>query len=315
MRSMVWRGISACILLITMCVAAEAQADRGIRIEFDSMATGKKERVAGHLGLPAKAQATYPLMLIMHSSGGLHSREWFFARTLNEMGVATFVLDSFGPRGLVKVSENKRSFGEREMSIDALTALEVLSDNPSLDFKRLGAMGRSLGGQTAVRLTMQASRDQLPKKGPLFDLALSITPGCTSQQQDRTMTHGAQVWLFLAEKDAAPYQRCLTYVEKMRAAGGDSQFKVYQNALHAFDGSPKPVWWPKQEVYAECANDRVSPKLSIRLDTGAALRTRKDWDQFFSGCVKHGMWTGGNPDATRELDRDWTEVVRRRWLQ
>jgi hypothetical protein len=31
--------------------------------------------------------------------------------------------------------------------------------------------------------------------------------------------------------------------------------------------------------------------------------------------VKRGMWTGGNPEATRELDRDWTEVVRRRWLQ
>jgi dienelactone hydrolase len=254
-------------------------------------------------------------MLIMHSSGGIHARDWFFARTLNEMGVATFVLDSFGPRGLTKVYEDKRSFSEWEQAIDALTALEVLKANRSLDFKRLGAMGRSLGGQTAVRLTLQASRDQLTKKGPILDLALSITPGCTSQQQDRTMTRGSQAWLFLAERDGSPYQRCITYVEKMKAAGGDAQFKLYANAFHTFDGTPKPVWWPKQEVYAGCENDRVSPKLSIRLDTGAALRTKNDWDQFFAGCVKRGMWTGGNPEATRELDRDWTDVVRRRWLQ
>ena len=129
------------------------------------------------------------------------------------------------------------------------------------------------------------------------------------------MTPGSQVWLFLAEKDAAPYRRCVTYVEKMKAAGGDAQFKLYANAFHTFDGSAKPVWTPKQEVYAGCENDRVNPSLSIRLDTGAELRSKKDWNQFFAGCVKRGMWVGGNPAATRELDRDWSEVVRRRWLR
>jgi dienelactone hydrolase len=262
--------------------------------------------------MPAKR---YPLMLILHSSGGIHSREWFFARALNDMGVATFVLDSFGPRALTKVYEKKQSFGEWEQAIDALTALEVLRSDARIDFTRLGAMGRSLGGQTAVRLSLQASRDQLPKKGPVLSLALSITPGCTSQQQDRRMTSGSQVRLFLAEKDAAPYQRCVTYVEKMQASGGDAEFKLYRKTFHTFDGSSKPVWSPNQEVYAGCENDRVSPSLSIRLDTGAALRSKEDWHQFFAGCVKRGMWTGGNPEATRELDRDWTEAVRRRWLQ
>jgi dienelactone hydrolase len=254
-------------------------------------------------------------MLILHSTGGIHARDWVFARTLNEMGVATFVLDSFGPRGLTKVYEKKLSFGEWEQAIDVLTAMEILRENPRIDFTRLGAMGRSLGGQTAVRLTLQASRDQLPKKGPVLSLALSITPGCTSQQQDRSMTPASQVWLFLAEKDAAPYQRCVTYVEKMKATGGDAQYKLYANAFHTFDSSPKPVWGPTLEVYAGCENDRINPSLSIRLDTGAALRTKKDWAEFFAGCVKHGMWVGGNPAATRELDRDWKEVVQRRWLQ
>lgn len=305
---------SALAVILVLSQAADA-SEVGAPVTFESAARGRKEQIRGYLSVPSKPSQAFPLMLILHSSGGVHARDWVFARTLNDMGVATFVLDSFGPRGLTKVYEDKQSFGEREQAIDALTALEVLRKDARIDITRLGAMGRSMGGQTAVRLTLQASRDQLPKKGPTLSLALSITPGCTSQQQDRRMMPGAQVRLFLAEKDASPYQRCVTYVEKMKAAGGDAEFKLYANTFHTFDGSAKPVWTPRQEVYAGCENDRVDPNLSVRLDTGAALRSKKDWAEFFAGCVKRGMWVGGNLEATRELDRDWTEVVRRRWLQ
>jgi dienelactone hydrolase len=294
--------------------AAPVRREVGERIEFTSTARRKSERVWGYLSVPAAPQAKYPLMLVLHSSGGIHERDWFLARTLNEIGVATFVLDSFGPRGLTKVFEDKLSFGEAEQIIDALTAIDILQKDKRLDFDRLGAMGRSLGGQTAVRLSIKASRAQLPKRGPNLSLSIAITPGCTSQQQDRRLTPHAQVRLFLAENDAAPYRRCITYVEKMKAAGGDAEFIVYPDTFHTFDGSAKPVWTPDQEVYAGCENDRVRPGYSIRLDTGEALRSKKDWDRFFAGCTKRGMWVGGNPEATRKLDRDWTDVVKRRWF-
>jgi dienelactone hydrolase len=307
--------LAAALAYIVLLCQGTAASKVGTPVAFESSAREREEQIQGYLSFPSAQSGPVPLMLIMHSSGGIHARDWFFARTLNDMGVATFVIDSFGPRGLTKVYEDKTAFGEFEQAIDALTAIEVLRTDSRIDFSRLGAMGRSLGGQTAVRLTLQVSRDQLPKKGPGLSLAISITPGCTSQQQDRRMMPGSQVWLFLADKDAAPYQRCISYVEKMKAAGGDAQFKVYANSFHTFDGSPKPVWSASQEVYAGCENDRVRPGYSIRLDTGAALRSKKDWDQFFAGCVKRGMWVGGNPESTRELDRDWTEAVRRRWLQ
>ena len=172
----------------------------GERIEFDSMARQIMERVWGHLSFPSKPQAKYPLMLILHSSGGIHDRDWFFARTLNGMGVAAFVLDSFRPRGLARVYEHKLNFGELEQAIDALTAIETLKTDARIDFSRIGAMGRSLGGQTAVRLSC------------------------------------------------------------------------------------------------------------------AALRSKQDWDLFFTGCVKLGMWVGGNPEATQRIDQDWTNAVKRRWL-
>ena len=139
----VWRAIGCAALMLAACLPAHAQAERGIRVEFESGARGRKEQISGYLSFPAKALPKYPLMLVMHSSGGIHERDWFFARVLNEMGVATLVLDSFGPRGLSRVYEKKRSFGEREQAIDALTALEFLgatTGSTSLAWEPWGAL-------------------------------------------------------------------------------------------------------------------------------------------------------------------------------
>ena len=48
------------------------------------------------------------------------------SRALNAIGVATLIIDSFTPRGLTNVSENKQSFGELEQIIDALNAIETI---------------------------------------------------------------------------------------------------------------------------------------------------------------------------------------------
>ena len=71
--------------------ATPPKREVGERIEFDSTARGKKERVWGYLSFPAKAQPKYPLMLILHASGGVHDRDWSFARTLNDIGAGQYL--------------------------------------------------------------------------------------------------------------------------------------------------------------------------------------------------------------------------------
>jgi dienelactone hydrolase len=305
------RNIAHC-LLVWACLATAMAQPVGTRIEFASRALGKQELIWGFLSIPPTSQTRYPLMLILHSSGGINHRDWFFARTLNAMGVATFVVDSFGPRKLIKVYEDKRSFGDREQAIDALAALAALRQDNRLDLKHIAAMGRSLGGQTAVRLSLKAGRVSLPQ-GPTLELALAVTPGCTSQYTDGELTHGTEVWFLLADHDMSPHQRCITYAEKMITAHSNAHYKVYPDTFHTFDGSAQPVWHANEEVYANCANDRSTSGRVVRLDTGAVLLKKKDWDQFFATCLHRGAWVGGNPGATQQLDQDWTAAVRA-WL-
>ena len=139
-------------------------------------------------------------------------------------------------------------------------------------------------------------------------------PGCNSQERDRRVTLGTEVHFFLAEKDFAPHEKCIAYAQGMNSTGGKANYKVYPDTYHVFDGSRKHVWSATQEVYADCGNEFIAPGHSVRLDSGAALRTQKDWNAFFAGCVKRGAWVGGNPEATRQLDDDWAIIVKRRLL-
>ena len=53
-------------------------------------------------------------------------------------------------------------------------------------------MGRSLGGETSMLLSLQARRSRNKPKAPALSLALAITPGYNSQPQDRRMTSQAE---------------------------------------------------------------------------------------------------------------------------
>ena len=70
--------------------------------------TGAPATVDGTLVLPAGAAARMPAMVIAHGSGGiLPGREEAWAGRLNGLGIATFVVDSFAPRGLSSTARTR----------------------------------------------------------------------------------------------------------------------------------------------------------------------------------------------------------------
>src|SRR6266849_566204 len=68
---------------------------------------GKPATIAGELRLPQGASGRLPAVILMHGSGGPGPREEFWAKIFNEMGIASFRVDSFSGRGLTGVSANQ----------------------------------------------------------------------------------------------------------------------------------------------------------------------------------------------------------------
>jgi len=73
--------------------------------------SGKAAVIAGELRLPQGAAGRLPAVVLMHGSGGAGAREEFWSKTFNEMGIASFLVDSFSGRGLTSVSANQAMLG------------------------------------------------------------------------------------------------------------------------------------------------------------------------------------------------------------
>lgn len=70
--------------------------------------------IRGTLGLPTGGQAPYPAMVLAHGSGGIEPKDWErWVPLLNKLGVATFVVDSFTPRGITAPSTTRASWTSR----------------------------------------------------------------------------------------------------------------------------------------------------------------------------------------------------------
>src|SRR3954468_10195705 len=78
--------------------------------------------IAGELRLPQGASGRLPAVVLMHGSGGAGAREEFWSKLFNEMGIASFVVDSFSGRGLTSVSASQALLGRFNMILDAYRA-------------------------------------------------------------------------------------------------------------------------------------------------------------------------------------------------
>jgi dienelactone hydrolase len=93
-----------------------------------------------------------PAVVLVHGSGGIYPEQIsFWARLLNEQGIAAFVIDAFGPRGVKSTADDQSLVPFAADTADAFAALGLLASHPRIDPKRIAVMGFSRGGITAVR--------------------------------------------------------------------------------------------------------------------------------------------------------------------
>jgi dienelactone hydrolase len=263
----------------------------------------EKSVIAGVLTLPESAtagdapKAKVPAMIVVHGSSGVLQNEWEWAKRLNELGVAAFVIDNFTGRGVAETATDQSRLSPSADAAGALAALKLLATHPAIDARRIGVIGFSRGGSAAINSALEPIRRAVIDGDLRFAAHVAVYPGCAVPFVS-THLDGSPILMLLGGKDDyTPASFCLDYADRLRASGASIKAVVYPNANHGFDSAAPPHFRPRPTTARNCRGE-------VDLDDG--VFTAQAGDQVVSGaaaeaaikqCAERGVTVGGDPEA------------------
>jgi dienelactone hydrolase len=161
--------------------------------------------------------------------------EW--SRELNQLGIATFAIDSFAARGLVSTVMDQSQLGRLNMVADAYRALDLLAKHSRIDANRVAVMGFSRGGQSALYSAMNRLYGALgPANNLRFAAHIAFYPDCTTTYSADTDVSDKPIRILHGSvDDYNPVAPCRAYVERLTKARKDVKLIEYPDAYHVFD--------------------------------------------------------------------------------
>lgn len=259
--------------------------------------------ISGELYLP-NGQGPFPTLILKHGSGGLQSatgdniRKW--AATITDWGVAAFVVDSFGPRGIKNTAKDQGQLSVWADIADSFAALKVLGADSRIDKTRIGIMGWSRGGGVAFDTTLETARKIVIDDDLKFALHIVLYGPADLQYRDSATDHAPMLFLHGEADNYVPVPATQEYAGWLKSMGNPVTFITYPKAYHDFDVAGQFSGFGKElQVGARC--DMV-----VDLSTGHVVRmdhkdvTQADMEQiraYFKSCVTHGATLEYNAKA------------------
>jgi dienelactone hydrolase len=272
--------------------------------------------IAGVLTLPESAKVAdapdlgVPAMVIVHGSSGVLQNAWEWAKRLNELGVATFVIDNFTGRGVVETATDQSRLSPSADAAGALAALRLLATHPAIDPSRIGVIGFSRGGSAAINSALEPIRGAVIDGDLRFAAHVALYPGCAVPFVSAHLDGSPILMLLGGKDDYTPASFCLDYAERLRASGASVIVVVYPNANHAFDSKAEPHFRPLPTALHNCHGE---------VDLDAGVITAQAGDQVVKGpeataelrrCTERGVTVGGDPEAREKAPGDVADFLR-----
>ena len=187
----------------------------------------------------------FPAVVLTHGCGGTerntsHQTVWRglggHAALLNENGYVTLIVDSFGPRGIDDGCQRPLLYYPVQIR-DAHAAFDHLATLPFVDGDRIGYVGQSLGGGTALRLAQGYSVNvRMRKDRGTFAALVAYYPWCEPGWAYSLVR--PVLILIGSEDDWTPAWRC-THLHALASTAAEDkpvlELNVYPGAHHSFD--------------------------------------------------------------------------------
>jgi dienelactone hydrolase len=197
---------------------------------------GQPVTLAAELRLPTAGTTRLPAIILLHGSAGVGAGNDRWARELNDLGIATLIVDSFTERGISSTIGAQGQLSELAVIVDAYRALEMLAKHPRIDPSRIGLLGNSRGGVSSLYASVKRFQRMYAPVDAQFAVYLSLYPPCSKTYIDDTDVVDRPIRLFNGTADEiAPIRQCLSYVQRLQVAGKDAQLTEYVGSYHGFD--------------------------------------------------------------------------------
>jgi uncharacterized protein len=163
-------------LLVAVCGGAAAQTEapgEPVTIPGAEFSSWQVKEVSGRFGRPGTAAAKVPAVLILHGSAGVDGRGAFYAKGLQEAGIATLEIVMFQRGGRPRA-------GHGATMPHAAAGLKWLAARPDVNAERLGVIGFSWGGVMSVLIASELVQERLGKDVPRPAAFAAFYPVCTN---------------------------------------------------------------------------------------------------------------------------------------
>lgn len=180
-----------------------------------------------------------PLVIIVPGSLGVAASHLAHAETLTGIGIAAFVLDPFGARGVGSTVANQTQYSFAASAWDVLAAWTVLSTRAQIDAARIGAQGHSRGGSAVLTAACRRFADAAVGPGNGLKAVLAAYPWSGHQFLDPAVGD-TEIRILMGDRDewCSPMQ-VQGHTHAIRLTGGKASMRLFGGAAHSFDrGSP-----------------------------------------------------------------------------
>ncbi len=260
----------------------------------------EKQEVYGNLVIPddtLNPHKQYPLIVGVAGSLGWGEHHYKYLKMYQEMGIATFELNSFKSRGIKSTVGSQTEVTIAAMILDAYKALEVLSNHPKISKNKISITGWSLGGGVTLFSAWLPLKNAI-NKNLSFASHLAFYPPCFIDPENIEFSQ-SPIHILIGELDNwTPSQPCYELVEKLKNKA-NIDITIYEDSHHSFDRNSPVIVNEKAYNFTEC-KFRLTKEGNVLMNYFNIPMSNPFLQKLgLMFCVERGAYFGGNP-ASRE---------------